>query len=219
MTLVDRPPTDHTEIKDTTSRRSAMPHVVGGTVLVLIGILWLLERTGAIDISVTAVLALGTMVVGIALMLLAKEGPHIGLIVLGTLLALVSLVTAAAPFEGFQGGIGDRTYEVTSVDDINADYNLAMGKLTIDLRNIEGLDPVTEVSASVGMGELVVRVPEGAAIEVDVSVGAGQVEILGRTIDGVDIDESYVSPGFAASTESLRLELQAFTGRVEVTDD
>lgn len=219
MTLVDRPPTDHTDHTATTTRRTATPHIVGGVVLVLIGMLWLLERTGAIDISVTAVLALGTLVVGIALMMLAKDGPHVGLIVLGTLLALVSLVTAAAPFEGFQGGIGDRTYEVASVDDISADYNLAMGKLTIDLRNIEDLDAVTRLTASVGMGELIVRIPQGTPFEVDVSVGAGQVEILGRTIDGVDIDESYVSPGFADSTGSLTLELQAFTGRVEVTDD
>jgi hypothetical protein len=196
-----------------------MPQIVGGGVLLFIGLLWLLERTGAIDISVTAVLALATMVIGISLMLLANDGPHGGLIVFGTVLALVALLTAAAPFEGFQGGVGDRVVEVDSADEIRPDYNLALGKLTIDLRGIEDLESGTPLTASVGMGELLVRVPEGTAIEVDANVGAGQLEILGRTTDGVGVEESYRSPGYEESSESLSLDLQAFTGRVEVTDE
>lgn len=196
-----------------------MPQVVGGGVMIFIGLLWLLERTGAIDVSVTAVLALATMVLGISLVLLARNGPHVGLIVFGTVLAFVTLVTAAAPFEGFQGGLGDRTYEISSADDIRVDYNQAVGKLTIDLSEIEDLEAVTPMTASVGMGELLVRIPQGMPIRVDASVGAGQIEILGRVTEGVDIDESYASPGYSQSSASLSLELQAFTGRVEVTDE
>lgn len=219
MTLTERPPTEHQSPRPASRRRLSMPQIVGGGVLVLIGILWLLERTGMIDVSVTAVLALATMVVGISLMLLAGDGPHVGLIVFGTILALVTLLTAAAPFEGFQGGVGDRTFDVSSIDDIRTDYNLGMGKLTIDLREIGDLERATELTASVGMGELVVRVPRGIEVEVDASVGAGQLEILGRTYDGVGIDETYQSSGFPDSSQSLSLELQAFTGRVEVTDE
>jgi hypothetical protein len=196
-----------------------MPQIVGGGVLIFIGLLWLVERTGVFDVSVTAVLALGTIVTGVSLMLLARDGPHVGLIVFGTLLALVTLLTAAAPFEGFQGGVGDRIVEIDSVDDIRPDYNLAMGKLTLDLRDIGDLETAAPVAASVGMGELLVLVPEGTAIEVDASVGAGQIEILGRVTDGVGIDDTYESPGFGEGSASLSLELQAFTGRVEVTDE
>lgn len=196
-----------------------MPQIVSGGVLLLIGLIWLLERTGAIDISVTAVLALATLLVGISLMLLARDGAHSGLVVLGTVLALLALLTAAAPFEGFQGGIGDRVIEVTSVDDIRPDYNLAMGKLTIDLRDIDDLEVATALSASVGMGELIVRVPAGIELSVEGSVGAGQIDILDRVTDGVGIDDTFQTPGFDQSGNSLSLDLQAFTGRVEVTDD
>jgi hypothetical protein len=196
-----------------------MPQIVGGGVLIFIGLLWLMERTGVIDISVTAVLALGTIVIGVSLMLLAGDGPHVGLIVFGTLLALVTLLTAAAPFEGFQGGVGDRVIVIDSVDDIRPDYNLAMGKLTLDLRVIGDLETATPVTASVGMGELVVLVPDGAALDVNANVGAGQIEILGRVADGVGIEDAYSTPGFDDSLASLSLELQTFTGRVEVTDE
>lgn len=185
--------------------------------LVLIGILWLMERSGLIDISVTAVLGLATTVTGISLMLLARDGAHSGLIVFGTILAVVTLVTAAAPFEGFQGGIGDRTIEVSSVDDIRPDYNLAMGKLTLDLRLIDDLGAGTPIDASVGMGELIIRVPEDTEVSIEAKVGAGEVEIFDRVTDGVGINESYETPGLTSGDQSLLLDLQVFTGRVEVT--
>ncbi len=219
MTIVESPPAEETVVRPVPRRRVSMPQIVGGGVLVLIGMLWLLERTGAIDMSVTAVLALATMVIGIGLMLLAKDGPHVGLIVFGTLVGLVTLVTAAAPFEGFQGAVGDRTIVISSVDEIQPDYNLSFGTLTIDLSEIDDLGPATPLTASVGMGELVVLVPEDVEIAVDASVGAGQIEILGRVVDGVDIDDTYQSPGYSKSSESISLELQAFTGRVEVAHE
>lgn len=218
MTLTDRPPQETTTQKTSARQSSVTPQIVGGGVLVLIGILWLLERIGAVDISVTAVLALATMAIGISLMLLARDGPHVGLIVLGTILGLGAWITAVAPFEGFQGGIGDRTVAVSSVDAIQPDYNVAMGKLTLDLREMSDIQQATSLTASVGMGELVVRVPEGTSVEVDARVGAGQIEIFERVVDGVGLDETYRSPGFDTLDDHLVLQLEVFTGRVEVTD-
>ena len=219
MTVTDRPPTHQTPVLVPARRGLAAPQMISGGVLVLIGALWLLERTGTIDINVTAVLGLATMVVGVSLMLLANRGSHGGLIVFGMVLAVVTLVTAVAPFEGFQGGIGDRTIVVFSVDDIQSDYNLAAGTLTIDLREIEDLEAGTRLTASVGMGELVLRLPDDIDFEVDARVGAGEVEILGRVVDGVGIDESYRTPGFEPGSHSLALELEVLTGRVEVNDE
>lgn len=216
MTIVDKPPT---EARKPVARKRPMPQIVSGGVLILIGALWLLERTAIIDISVTAVLGLATMVTGIALVLLARDGAHSGLVVLGTILALVTLVTAAGPFEGFQGGVGDRTVEMTSVDDIGADYNLAMGKLTLDLRQVTDFSAAAKLSANVGMGELIVRLPEGMDVSVSSRVAAGQVEIFERFTDGIGLDETYRSPSLESGDDALELDLQVFAGRVEVTDE
>jgi predicted membrane protein len=186
---------------------------------VLIGLLWLLERTGAIDISVTAVLALATMVVGIALMVLASRGVHAGLIVFGTVLALITFSTAAAPLEGFQGGVGDRTVVVTTADDINADYELSMGNLVVDLSEVDDLEGIMALNASIGMGELLIRVPAGTEVAIEGTVGAGQLIMFDRSYDGVVINESYETPGFSEATVGLDITVEAFTGRVEVTDD
>lgn len=216
MTVVEKPPAAP---RAPARRKWPMSQIVGGGILVLIGLLWLLERTDIIDISVTSVLALATLVTGLSLMLLARDGAHGSLIVLGTILAIVTLLTAAAPFEGFQGGVGDRTIELTSVDDIAANYNLAVGKLTIDLREIDDLRPGTKLDASVGMGELIVRVPEGIVLSVNARIGAGELEILGRARDGIGIDETYSSPNTSDGSGSFILELEMLAGHVEVIDE
>jgi hypothetical protein len=217
VTLTERPPIEQTERVAPVRTSIAKPQLVAGGVLVLIGVLWLLERMGTIDVTVTATLALATMVVGIALMLLAGDGPHGGLVVFGTILGVAALATAVAPFEGFQGGVGDRTIVVTSIETIQPDYNVSMGTLTIDLRELDDLEAVTELSARVGMGELVIRVPSGIDVAVEARVGAGQIEIFGEMTDGVGIDASYESPGLKSDSPRLALDLEVFTGRVEVT--
>jgi predicted membrane protein len=219
MTITDRPPELGAPPAIPTRSHSVMPRLVVGGVLVLIGGLWLLERTGAVDLSVTAVLALGTMVIGIALMLLAREGAHVGLIVSGTILGLLTLATVAAPFEGFQGGVGDRTVVIETTDEILSDYNIAMGKLVIDLRAIDDLEAPTTLTASVGTGELVIRVPDGTQVLVEARVGAGQLQIFDEVVDGVGIDRTYRSADFQIGEPGLDLDLAAFAGRVEVTDE
>lgn len=219
MTLIDEASVKETQVETPIRRRRVAPRVVPGAVLVFIGLLWLLQRAGAIDWSVTAVLALATLVVGVALMLLAGDGPHPGLIVFGTILALVTATTAIAPFEGFQGGVGDRTVELTKVADIHPDYDLAMGDLTIDLRHVDDFDAPTVLNASVGIGELVILVPNDIPLSVEAQAGVGEIAILGKSVNGAGVDDSYRSPGFDPSQPGLTLVLDVFTGTVEVTDE
>lgn len=217
MTMLDDAPVREERIQPPLKRWAA-PQIVAGGVLILIGTLWLLERTGAVDLTVTAVLALGTVAVGVALMALAGHGAHRGLVVFGTILALFTTVTAAAPLEGFQGGMGERMIEVTTVEDLRPNYNLAMGTLTLDLRDVDGLPEANAVAASVGMGALIIRVPADMAIEIDARAGFGEVSIFGRTVDGVGVDESFQTPGLTEGSEVLVIKAEVFMGRVEVTD-
>lgn len=221
MTVTERPverTDEHSRIPPG-PRGTPTPQLVAGGVMILIGLLWLLERTGAVDFTVTAVLAIATMVVGISLMILARRGAHTGLIIFGTVLGLLALLTAAAPLEGFQGGVGDRLVEITSVDDIEPDYNLSMGKLTIDLTELSEFQGEATLNASVGMGELVVVVPENVGVEVTARSGAGEVEIFGQQIDGMGLDQTFRSPGFDDPDDILFLDISVFLGRVEVTNE
>lgn len=217
MTMTDRrvEETPGTQMP-TTSRRSLAPRVVAGVVLVVIGALWLLERLGAFDLTVTTVLAIGTIVVGLALMVLATDGPHSGLIVFGTILALVTTLTAAAPLEGFQGGVGERVVEIADLADLESEYNLAMGNLTIDLTELAEFEGMATIDASVGMGELVILVPEDVAVSVEASAGAGDLEVFDREANGLSVDQAFESERFDEAASGLIIGADVFMGRVEV---
>lgn len=217
MTMTDKPASVE-KPPESIRRRSASPQIVAGAVLVLIGALWLLERLGWLDLTVTTVLAIGTIVIGVALMILSGDGPHSGLIVFGTIVALIATLTAAAPLEGFQGGVGERVVQVIRAQDLEPDYNLAMGNLTIDLSDLGSLETVQSFKANVGMGELRIRVPEGVAVSIDASAGAGDIQLFDRSSNGLGVDLSYQTDGFGSAREGLVIQAEVFMGRVEVTN-
>lgn len=219
MTIIDESPSEVETGGPAPPKRSIAPQVVVGAALVLIGGLWLLERVGAFELNATTVLAVATIVVGLAVMILSADGPHVGLIVFGFILALVGTATALTPLEGFQGGVGDRVVNVATVAEIGADYNVAIGQLTIDLRDVEEVRSHISLKASVGMGELLVRLPEGVDFEVNANAGAGEVDILGQAKDGVGVEDHYATPGFDEGAAGISLDLDVFLGRVEVTND
>jgi hypothetical protein len=192
--------------------------LVAGGVLILIGALWLLERTGAVDLNATTVLALATLLVGLALMVLSREGSHAGLVVLGIILVVITGLTALAPVEGFQGGVGDRRVVVSRASDIASSYEVAMGTLTIDLTGVADQGNLGTLTARVGMGEMVIRVPDDMGVEVRADVAAGEVDLFGESVGGVGVEETRRSPGFEEAEQQLVIHAEVFMGRVEVTD-
>jgi hypothetical protein len=111
---------------------------------------------------------------------------------------------------------GDRTHVVTDVGDLASDYRLGAGTLTVDLRDLELPDGTTDVTASVGMGELVVRVPPGVAIDGEARVGMGEVAAFDTSRGGVAPTLTLRRPG-DTSDDVLVLELRVGLGSIEVT--
>lgn len=189
-----------------------------GSVLIVVGLLWTAERAGWIELSATAVLALATMIVGCSLMALARSGGHTGLSVFGISLAVATALTAAAPLEGFQGGVGDRTIQVNTAADLKSDYDLSAGSLVLDLSELTWEGDVDPVEVNVGLGELVVYVPDDVAVKVRARSGAGDVTVFDQTGEGLFVDERYASPDFDSAARRITIEANVFLGSVEVTD-
>lgn len=212
-TMVDTPG------RDTVPRAPEPPPAPGlptgrlvlGALLVVLGVLWLLDAIG-VGVGWQVMLPAALTVVGVALLATARRPPHGGLVAAGIVLSILvvasSLVPAVTPF----AGIGDRVERPSSVAELDAGYSLAMGTLTVDLRGIDLPRGGAEVSASVGMGELVVRLPEGIGAEVRASAGAGEVTILGQSNSGVGVSVTEEVPGSPA----VVLDVSVGMGSVEV---
>jgi phage shock protein PspC (stress-responsive transcriptional regulator) len=193
------------------SRATLWPHGDAWIVLLVAGgaILWITRHGGAAPATDASALA-------------AEDSRRVrrvlkGLaIAFGTILALL-LVTAAvfaAVFHVHVGsGVGDRHYVVADTQDLRSAYKLGIGDMSVDLRNVRFRVGETHVSTRVDVGNLSVTVPDNVALRVRGDAQLGQVEVLGRTADGRNVDRSVLQAG----KRVLVLDAHVGVGKVQVT--
>jgi len=104
-----------------------------------------------------------------------------------TVLVLPLAVVSAADID-LTGGAGEREYRPNAVADIRPEYRLGVGRLELDLRDLELPAGQTVVNVSLGMGEAHVLAPAGACVSTDATFGAGAADIPEHAGDGVNFD-------------------------------
>jgi hypothetical protein len=130
------------------------------------------------------------------------------------LLALVATVAAFARLDvSLDDGVGDRTYRVSSADEIHRTYRLGIGDLTVDLRQVDDLPAgPTLVRARLGIGNLDMIVPSDVKVRYRVENNFGDVNVFGQDFDGHDSHTEGVD-----GTGPRVLELDAHAGAGQIT--
>jgi hypothetical protein len=191
-------------------KRSA-GRLVGGLLIVGVGVAWMAERVGLVEMDAGLVLPLLVLAVGVALLVSWRDETHGGLIGLGVVLTVLSVVSAmAVPL----GPIGDRRFEPVTAADVADHYEMTAGSLELDLSRLEVSETI-RVSARVGFGEIDVMVPAGVAVVVQSHAFVGQLGILGTRDEGVGLGRR-VERGTAEPL--LVLDLTVVAGEVTVTE-
>lgn len=183
-----------------------------GVLLLVAGGAWLLSALGLLDLGFQT--GVGLLLIGIGIVVALDAGRSHGVLV--TLAVILSLLGAAATWvdvDLFDGGVGDRTVVPASATAPSAGYKLAIGKLTLELTALSAVadGPSVPVKASVGIGQLHVTVPQDANVEVDAHVSMGNINTLGISHGGVDVDDHSELAGTGA-----RITLDANVGIGEV---
>src|SRR4029077_1255090 len=114
---------------------------------------------------------LGLGALALAALLLASPGrtgasPLRALLITALVAAAAFVVVVAATLftaeavsgVPLRGGIGDSRWEPVSAAQVRSQYRLAMGNLTVDLRNVAFPAGTTHVTATVGIGRLEVDI-------------------------------------------------------------
>jgi Cell wall-active antibiotics response LiaF, C-terminal len=189
--------------------------VLVGALLVLVGIGWLLDAAG-VEVPWRAVLPAALIAVGLACVAGAFRGRQPALMVVGVALAVVLSLAAAADWDlevPLGGGVGDRTERPTTPADLTG-YELGVGNLVVDLRQLQLPPGTTRVQARVGVGELAVEVPQWVSVAVVARSGLGQVQALGQEEGGLASRIDTVSE--AGGDRRLELDLRVGLGQVRV---
>lgn len=202
--------------------RSVLGLLTVGVALLTVGSLIALDVADIIEVGPVVVLAAALAVVAAGLLTGTFIGRSRGLIALGVALVLVLIPLAALPTDvrwNTGSGAGDRVYRVTSAQDLESEYALGAGSLTLDLRRLEVTGP-TSIDASVGLGELIVLLPPDLTVSADADVAVGTVVFPDReSADGVDLTRSWAQlgvPGEYPPGAGLELTLSAGLGQITI---
>ncbi len=178
------------------------------------GIASFLQATGWLDVNLAVVLAIGTCLVGAALIASAWVGRARGLIAIGLLLAVAAGIATTIDVP-LSGGFGAHTYAPVSSADLQSHYKVGAGSLRLDLTHTAlGVADYT-VNAQVGAGELNVLLPPNQHVVIDSHVGAGDIDVLGSNENGWDVDKHDETGVGLPGT--LHLILRVGAGHIAVT--
>ena len=195
---------------------SAAATVLVGTLLVLVGIGWLLDAAG-VEVPWRAVLPAALIAVGlVACVAGAFRGRQHALMAVGMALTVVLSVAVAADWDlnvPLGGGVGDRTKRPAVPAELTG-YELGVGNLVVDLRQLQVPPGTTTVEARVGIGELAVELPQGVSVAVMASSGLGPVQALGQHDGG--FASRIAASSEASGDRRLDLDLRVGLGQVRV---
>lgn len=183
--------------------------IVVGLLLVAAGAVWLLGNLGLINVSFGLVGSVLLTALGVALVVLARSGPHRGLVAVGVLLTVVLAI-----FTGI--GSPSRTIHPSAASALRPSYELGFGSLTVDLGDLNLPSGDTSLRAHVGTGKVAVIVPPSVGIQVRAEAGTGRVAILGHHREGTGIEDTFRTANFGSADRRLLLDVSAGTGSVEV---
>ncbi|MGH2949722.1 MAG: PspC domain-containing protein [Solirubrobacteraceae bacterium] len=188
--------------------------------IALAALLVVLVAGGAVGVGLAAALGGGVViaslavVAGLALVATAFFGGARWLIVPALVLVLPLGLVAAADID-LHGGVGDREYRPASMSELRDRYEIGIGEVEVDLRELDLPAGRTDVAVDVGMGSAVVYVPEDVCVTSDMAIGAGGVDLLDRESFGLDVAvaDSATAP---AGRPRLHLDADVGVGVVEV---
>ncbi len=189
---------------------------VFGALIAATGLLGLLAVLGVYDVDVAVALAAGVAIVGAAVAVGASTGRRVGGLVLLGLVLLAGFGIAAATPVSLSAGVGEKLERPADASELEDTYELSLGELAVDLSELELPAGTTDIDVKLGVGEIILTVPEGVALEIDARAAVGEVDLLGEHDEGAAAHKQLTSPGSTADAPVLKVDADVTLGAIEV---
>lgn len=165
--------------------RLAAKAVLAGIALVAafaaaVGVGFIVAIGGGVAVAIVAMVAgLGLITAGLL------GGPR--WLILPVLVLVVPLAVVSAADLDLEGGVGEKKAAPATLAALQPEYRIGVGRVELDLRDLELGTGRTEVKVRVGMGEARVIVPDGVCASIDGDIGVGAADTPNRDKEGPDI--------------------------------
>ena len=103
------------------------------------------------------------------------------------------------------------------MSDLRDHYELGIGQLDIDLRDLDLPPGDTPLEIDLGVGDVRIAVPTDVCVASKADIGVGEAHVLGRVNDGVDVSFEE-QPEAPPSASRLVLDAEIGLGAIEVRD-
>ena len=207
--------------------RSYLGLITLSLAVVVTGVLASLEVTGLVDFAPVVIPAVALGILGTGILVGAWVGRARWLLWFAIPTLFITMIASWVPanFDGtfrpnIAAGVGEVFETPQTVLDARKPFELGVGSLRLDLTDLQipaGVN-VVPVTAEVGLGELIVTVPDDVRVIVDAQAQLGELRI-----DGVDTSNDPspsfdgVLPGSPADGPVIDLTLSTNLGAVEVS--
>jgi phage shock protein PspC (stress-responsive transcriptional regulator) len=212
--------------------------------LAIAGVLvwWLVSGEGPSgeprDIAMRAALGLGILLlsafvaVGGAIAAAAGGGTVVAIVLIAAGVALVAGAVVrpgrwlilglssggvAAAGVSTADGVGERHYHPTTMSELRDHYELGVGQLDIDLRDLDLPPGDTPLDIDLSVGEVRLAVATDVCVASHAEVGMGEATVLGRSNSGVDVDYEEL-PEAPPAASRLVVDAEVGFGHFEVRD-
>jgi phage shock protein PspC (stress-responsive transcriptional regulator) len=168
--------------------RSYLGLITLSVVVLVTGLLTILEVTGIVDLAPAVIPAVALAILGAGILVGAWVGRARWLLWFAIPTLFVTITASYVPADlgdslrsGLSAGVGERSWTPTTVLEATRPHELGIGSAQLDLTElvIPPGSTIVPVKATVGLGELIVTVPDGVRVLVDASVGTGDITIEG----------------------------------------
>jgi len=203
------------------SSGSMLGAIVAGTVLIAIGVAWLLAALDIADLTRVRwelALPIALIATGAVLALFSGRSGSGGLVTLGVILTVALVITSPFRF-GFDGAFGEQVESPRAMADLENGYSHVFGSLTVDLRGLDLPDGETDLELSVVFGSIELRLPEDESIGVRVQASTvfGSTQFPDRAeSSGIAADRTYTSANFDDATRRIDIEVSSVFGSAEI---
>ncbi len=197
-------------------RRPSLLSPVLGALLAIAGLLGLLAVLDVYEVDVAVALAVAVAIVGAAIAVGASTGRRVGALVFLGLALLASFGVAAATPVSVTSGIGEKLERPVAATELEKSYELGIGELAVDLSSVELRSGTTEVDVRVGIGDVIVTVPDDVTLEIDARAAIGEVDVLGDHDEGTVARKRVTIASSIAGAPVLKIDADVSLGAIDV---